>query len=314
MRNQFPVAEAHFKRAFSSSKTREDRAFILKFLGISQFMRGDKRQAANSFYQAFMNDQKTAIYQEEVLDPTVVDFYNTLKVKWTQTLAKRQQVREPAVPPLPSSRQADNQPTEDITSAESISATSRMERLRASQKPRTASRDRSKTRSSRDISWMHFMPFGIGQFYNEQYVLGTFYLGTQIFAGGLYMRRNSQVAEETSKKDRVLETEGIDQADKDEFSTLIDDRISLLEQEAGYAIMGFGLSWGVSILHGILSAPTITETVTYQRQKTLPPHLKLKNHETLDDWYVSHTPTRNYFHISPRSNGGWLLHFSIDIP
>jgi len=52
MRNQFPVAELQFRAAVKKAKTKEDRAFIQKFIGICQFMRGDKKSAANSFFEA----------------------------------------------------------------------------------------------------------------------------------------------------------------------------------------------------------------------------------------------------------------------
>lgn len=309
MRNQFPVAEAHFKRALTATKTREDRAFILKFLGISQYMRGDRKQAANTFYQAFMNDPRTSIYLEEVLDPSVVEFYNSLKTRWVQQAQARQKqleqqrstVRDQA-PPLPSSRQQMSQ--------EPGRTPDRRQQARTARHRQPSRADESRKKSSRDISWLHFMPFGAGQFYNGQYIWGGLYLGAQVFSVGLYLQRDQQIRTDTKSKNDFLDEPTGSEADQNQYLEDLDDRINLLEREAENALIGFGLSYGISILHGIISAPR-------QGEKSMgslsPTGLELAKHERLDHWYQSHPAPRSQLAIYPGSNGSWLVRMNLHL-
>src|SRR5690606_27133460 len=70
-----------FKQALQKKMAPGAKAKTLKLLGISQYMRGNKGGAANTFKAALKANPKTVISQNEVLDESVIGFFNGVKGK-----------------------------------------------------------------------------------------------------------------------------------------------------------------------------------------------------------------------------------------
>lgn len=317
MRNQFPLAEAHFRRALGTAKTPEDKAFILKFLGISQFMRGARRQAAMSFYQAYRADPKTSIYKEEVLDPSVVNFFNSLKNRWIQ------KQRQSSRPRATGKRQPRNAQSPNRRARTSAQRSKKPGKAKAPQQKAGAKSQEQEPQQQAEqqedrpssLSWWHFMPFGAGQFYNGQIWTGSFFAVSQLTAGVVYQVRQSEISDEQAENQSVLNS-SLPTAEKDSFIESNNEYITALEDDAQLALIGFGTAWATSIIHAILTAPSPKDmpdsegnTPTAQRLD-----LNLEPGETLDDIYRSPPSLGTQFSVMPQKNGGWVVSLKTPLP
>jgi hypothetical protein len=72
----FKAAEAELTAALGSRMSRGDQARTYKFLGICQFFQSNKSAAAQSFKRALALMPSLTIGKDEVLDPSVIPFFN----------------------------------------------------------------------------------------------------------------------------------------------------------------------------------------------------------------------------------------------
>lgn len=78
-RGQFKNAEASLSKALPKAKNPGEKSQILKYLGISQYMLGRKPDAGKSFHDALAANPKISISPDEVLDESVVQFFEHQK-------------------------------------------------------------------------------------------------------------------------------------------------------------------------------------------------------------------------------------------
>ncbi|MCX6128233.1 MAG: hypothetical protein NTX25_04115 [Proteobacteria bacterium] len=266
MRNQFPVAELQFRNALKKAKTKEDRAFILKFAGICQYMRGDKKAAATTFYEAIIADKNVAIDEEEVLDPSVVSFFNTIKSKHHAQAESNSPTKAPANQ-SPTVKATTPEPTL-ASKATSPSPAAQAQTPAQAQAPINAPPPRSKRKKkasgdglgkaeddSRNISWVHFLPFGAGQFYNNSPILGSGFAGLELYLLYNYSSLTKKINEERSQNNQVNADPGISSDAKNDFIVKNLEFISSLNDEKQISGVAFFSLWIGGAAEALINAP-----------------------------------------------------------
>ena len=249
MRNQFPIAETHFRRALQSAPTDEDKAFILKFLGISQFMRGDKRSSSETFKEAITLNQKTNIFQGEVLDTSIIPFFNAVKKSTLQAI-KNNEKRKP--------RASKKRLVED---SKNKKKRRRKKRRREREPSETAiAGDKKADKAPRTTSGfraVHLLPLGVGHFIEQSYVTGSFYGLSQLVAIGIAVGKANDIETEEAENSVIAKSPDYTQEQKREFITRNDAFIEALDNDRIVALGVFGLSYVASVLHGsFMEVPT----------------------------------------------------------
>jgi hypothetical protein len=260
MRNQFPVAELQFRAAAKKARSKEDRAFIMKFIGICQYMRGDKKSAANTFYEALGSDRNVTVDEEEVLDPSVVTFFNAIKNRWMNS-AEGRAATTPA--PAPAPKQA--APVAATPKPAPQEAAPAPRQTTPEPKPSHAVAEKGKKKKAKEssksedggriFSWMHFMPFGLGQFHNDSYILGSAFAAGQVFALYSYGSLDKQIADERAQNSQVANNPNILQAEKDSFLLANADYISGLTEDRNTAGTVFAALYIASVAEALIFAP-----------------------------------------------------------
>ena len=77
--SDFVGAEKLFKQALGKARSSSDRAYIHKMLGITQYMQGKAKTARESFEMAKKISPNIEIQSTEVLDESVIRFFNSIK-------------------------------------------------------------------------------------------------------------------------------------------------------------------------------------------------------------------------------------------
>jgi hypothetical protein len=294
MRNQFPVAELQFRSAAKKAKTKEDRGFIQKFIGICQYMRGDRKSAANSFLDALNSDRNVTLVEEEVLDPGVVSFFNTVRTRWQSSsdgmAANSQKPAAPAPKPNPAAalppapKQAPQQAapvTRSLAAGNKQTPPPTVEKA----KPRKI-KDTKQVNSHREISWIHFMPFGLGQFHNESYYLGSAMAIGQIYSIYRYNSLSRYIAGERDENSQVAGNPNILQAEKDQFLRANTDYIGGLTSDknlAGTALIALYIS---GVAQSLIFAPQYSRAENENGPETSKKKLGNSIHTA---WLPSHS-------------------------
>ena len=265
MRNQFPVAELQFRAALKKAKTKEDRAFILKFTGICQYMRGDKKAAAATFYEALGADKNVTVDEEEVLNPGVVSYFNLLRSKY-QPPAEAAVPAKPAVTPIPAAKAT----VQDIPlpQAPAVLPAPTAERAKKKKKPALIAPAAKGDDNSRSFSWLHFMPFGAGQFYNGEIVFGSALAAAEVFTLYHAFDLNSRISAENLQNTEVDANPGITREAKDAF--LLDNKnyIADLKREKNSSSAAFLALWTIGTIEALINAPKTHATEGSSTDKT----------------------------------------------
>ncbi len=247
MRNQFPVAEIEFREALKTAKTKEDRAFILKFIGICQFMRGDRKGATVSFYQAVQSDRSLSIDEEEVLDPSVVPFFQSIKshVPPEQATAPAPQATTSAQTPTaapPSSVPGSTAPGKVTTNKVTKKKLPKKETVEAESSSNTASG-----------SWLYLLPFGTGQFVNAQPWLGAGVAAGQTYALYRGFSLQKTLLQRSNLNTQVEQNDAYTPEQKAEFVVANNDYMEALRRDKNLAFASFFGLWIVSGVQAYLS-------------------------------------------------------------
>jgi len=133
------------------------------------------------------------------------------------------------------------------------------------------------------VSFAHFMPLGVGQFYNRDYLLGTLFLGTQLYAAGVIVQASQDIQQAEDNEKAAIRRAQIDPtvtqediiaftAAKQSFVKEKQDRLNLaLGAAAGTYVFG--------VLHALIMRPyVLPQTVSLQLQPTPNPGLQLQVH------------------------------------
>jgi hypothetical protein len=263
MRNQFPVAELQFRAAAKKARTKEDRAFIQKFIGICQYMRGDRKSAAASFLDSLGLDRNITIDEEEVLDPGVVTFFAAIKSRWLNSPEGRMASAPAPAPkaapvPAPAAMAQAPKPAAQATPPppKAPTADPRAATVAAEKRKKFKEKDSAKPEEGgRMISWMHFMPFGLGQFYNESYFLGSALAAGQVFALYQFTSLDQQIKDERAQSQQVADNPNILQAEKDQFLLDNESYIDGLTSDKSTAVSVFAALYISGVAQALIFAP-----------------------------------------------------------
>ncbi|MBC7532491.1 MAG: hypothetical protein H7318_13030 [Oligoflexus sp.] len=259
VRNQFPVAELQFKNALRKATVDEDKAVLLKYIGICQYMRGDKKNAQQSFAKALKSDSGITIESEDVLDPSVITFFSGIKARIGSELKKKQKaVQPPSVAfgsaPNPGKPQAQTQPQS------SFSETA---------KPKTKKKKTAKAKGSesimgladssivvddksRKISFMQFLPFGLPQVHNDKYFLAGGVAALQIFTLYSMIDADKTIKDHRGLNAIVVSKEGLTDEQREAFYSKNNRFITKVKGQKNMALAGFVTIWGLSIAESFL--------------------------------------------------------------
>lgn len=248
MRNQFPIAETHFRKALQTAPTGEDKAFILKFLGISQYMRGDKKSATLSFREAVTLNPKTAIFQGEVLDSTVIPFFNNVK---KSTLASVKAVKK--------------KPKISKKSKSKVASEKKKKKKRRKKKRKTNDDDiqisfdpveeKKPVAKKSGFRPLHLLPFGIGHFADSNYFWGSAYGVVQAVSLLTYFNKNTEIAAEEKENEEIQARDDLTDDNKREFIQQNNKFLTALDEDAQLSISLFGLTYLISLIHGMSVDP-----------------------------------------------------------
>lgn len=245
VRNQFPVAELQFKSALKKVSSDEERGIILKFIGICQFMRGDKKNAGNSFFQAVGFDRSLSIDTEEVLDPSVISFFNSIKSRVPPEPKRKPKPAVAETPPPPVKQAPPPQAAAPVKK--------KVKKKKKTDSAMAIHNDIGFEKRERKLSVMHFLPFGMPQFANDSMILGIGIAGLQGYA--IYSMFDA---------DKVIkDREGLNTLVRDKPDLTDDQRTTFYKENNAYvdelkkqknlAIAGFGALWVISVAEGIIN-------------------------------------------------------------
>lgn len=187
VRNQFPVAELQFKNALRKATVDEDKAVLLKYIGICQYMHGDKKNAQQSFSQALKSDASITIESEDVLDPSVITFFSGIKARLGPELKKKQKDKEKEkIAQSQAQSAALTKPQTPPQSNFSQSPKSKTKAKKAKVKGSESIMGLADSNivvddKSRKISVLQFLPLGLPQVHNDKYLLAGGFAALQLF-------------------------------------------------------------------------------------------------------------------------------------
>lgn len=90
--------EASLNKALKTNLSNKDKAQAYKYLGIVQYSKGRKDQASSNFRKSLAINPKMVIVASEVLDESVIPFFNSIKVSMPKTAARPNQVAKSTKP------------------------------------------------------------------------------------------------------------------------------------------------------------------------------------------------------------------------
>ncbi|MBC7661849.1 MAG: hypothetical protein H7249_19325 [Chitinophagaceae bacterium] len=275
VRNQFPVAELQFKSALKKAGADEEKSFILKFIGICQYMRGDKKNSGQSFMQALTLDRNVQIDSDEVLDPTVVSFFNNIKSHLGPDTRKREKSAQAAEVSPESSGIATSQPQKSSSknkvqpeasafstaTASGTQASAKNGGTLKKSKSRKKMRDESSlgldsnvqiSEKSRRLHFTQFLPFGFPQFHNDSYILGGGAAVLQVAALASVVSNNKTITDRQKLNTFVSTKPGLTDQQREDFYSANNKFIADVKQKKNLALFGFVAVWGASVAESIL--------------------------------------------------------------
>ncbi len=259
VKNQFPVAEFQFKSALKNAPADEEKAFILKFIGICQYMRGDKKSSQATFTQALQLDHNVQIDSEEVLDPGVVTFFNGIKAKVPQTKTDKKSVpaqQEEILPTPPNSDGTGNQLPPPKSSAPGQPLPS-FGTLGKQKKGKTA---KKAAPSSSGVSFTQFLPFGFPQYHNKSWSLGIGMTVLQLYSVYSFVDADKVIKDRTALNGVVASKPGLTDEQRNAFYADNNKFIKKVKNQKNMALASFGLLWGASIAESFLFHKTPAKT------------------------------------------------------
>ena len=217
--------QAYIKTDFSGAKEKLTEAVknesnpvkltkIHKLLGIVHYMLSDLNESARSFKLALSYNPNISVLQSEVLDETIITFFNRIKTLETTKIQEN---------PSPKKKRKKRfryvKKRRPLTTTEKIYAT---------------------------------LPFGVGQFMHRQYFFGALSGALQGGALGYYLFLGSQI--DSKKSDNAtFQASGAGDDVKSAVSAEINDQIKDLEARQLYSLVGFFSLWAVSSVDAYLT-------------------------------------------------------------
>lgn len=128
---------------------------------------------------------------------------------------------------------------------------------------------------NRASTLFYLLPFGSGQFVNDDWALGILLGGTQVLSFGYYLLKyqeevalandtNQVIDERTAYESTLTDSDEVDayHAETEEFHAARTQNLDALRTQGLIALSVSLAAWGVSIIEGFASAPSSTKLVT----------------------------------------------------
>jgi len=230
-RGDFKGAIDAFELALSARPgTVDEKVKLYKYLGISWYMLGEKRQAAKYFQTALRLQSELTILKEEVLDETVITLFEKIK---TRQKKRRNSIESdklilPEEPPIAKSKPVVSKLVEPQT----------------------------KPYRQEPSLWPRFLPLGLGLIHEGKYLAGSLFGVSQVTLLGLYYQ--STLDEQQLSSDATfLIQEAVDQGKSaEEIEGFRQQANSLIEEESKLQqtyLAGFAGLWIGSIIYAWIS-------------------------------------------------------------
>jgi hypothetical protein len=131
------------------------------------------------------------------------------------------------------------------------------------------------------VSVAHFLPLGIGQFYNRDYLLGTVFLGTQLYAGAVIVQANQDIQQAEDNEQAAIRRAQVDptvtQEDLLAFSQAKQAFVKDKQERLNLALGAAAGTYVFGVLHALVMRPYILPaTVSLQLQPTSKQGLQLQ--------------------------------------
>lgn len=290
LRNQLKLAEGYFTKALGASKTKSDTAYILKFIGITRYMGGNIQGAKEVLAQAYINDNSLMIYEEEVLDTSVITFYEDVKRRVKDILRQKQMRSNVAEKPSANSPK---------------NARQQMPKMGPKFTKKSPAQRPTKSDS---LGWKDFLPIGINHASREKYLPATLAASTQLVSLYLYYQYGEDIATETKENESAKQS-----LTGDELDTFLEKNsayIKSLENYQTISAIAFPIFWGASITYAILNANT-TLKAKQRRNRRRKPRFKISNIAP-NEWRKTQKTELNMGLVP--STKGPLVYLSMDLP
>jgi hypothetical protein len=133
------------------------------------------------------------------------------------------------------------------------------------------------------VSLAHFLPLGVGQFYNGDYLLGTLFLGTQLYAGAVIVQANQDIQQAENNEQAAIRRAQVDPTVSEEdllaFSQAKQAFVKDKEERLNLAIGAAAGTYVFGVLHALIMRPyVLPATVTMQLKPTVHEGLELHMH------------------------------------
>lgn len=269
IKSDFPTAKRSLVVALKTKQPAPQMARLLKLLGIVHYMMGNKKASAKSFQLAIKKDKNTAINSAEVLDESIIDFFEDQKTIVEDELIMQQMRRDEM---KYSSKKKKKYSSVSKKNKKKAYKKKRKTRHRAQKKsksykesfgfddfePKRKKRKKSKRgkKSKKgSISVWTFLPFGAGQFANDSMLMGTGFLISEAGLIASYFYHNSLANSAVSDSDAVENDTTISDEDKEAFYKSNDDYMNKNRQIANISMAGFFVMWGLGVVEAWLNVP-----------------------------------------------------------
>ncbi len=290
LRNQLKLAEGYFTKALGASKTKSDSAYILKFIGITRYMGGNIQGAKEVLAQGYIYDNSLMIYEEEVLDTSVITFYEDVRRR-VQDILRQKQMRS-NVAAKPSTNPSKNR---------------RQEMTKKS--PILTNKTPTKRQIQSDsLSWKDFLPMGINHASRKKYLPAALASSAQLVSLYLYYKYGEDIA--TEKKENESAKQSLTGEELDAFLEKNNAYIKSLENYQNISAISFPLLWGASIAYAILDTNT-TLKAKQRGKRRLPPRYRFSKIDPRQ-WRKHQAPELN-MGLFPSAKGP-LVYLSMDLP
>ncbi|WP_141735323.1 hypothetical protein [Oligoflexus tunisiensis] len=133
------------------------------------------------------------------------------------------------------------------------------------------------------VSFAHFMPLGAGQFYNGDFLLGTLFLGTQLYAVGVIVQATQDIQQAEDNELAAIRRAQVDptvsQEDLDAFSEAKRVFVKEKQERLNLALGAAAGTYVFGVLHALIMRPyVLPTTVTMQLQPAPEQGLQLQVH------------------------------------
>lgn len=289
LRNQLKLAEGYFTKALGASKTKSDSAYILKFIGITRYMSGNIQGAKEMFAQAYISDNSLMVYEEEVLDTSVITFYLDVR-RQVQAILRQKQMRS------------------KVSTRDQAPPPKGLIQPKPKTTPKYAKRSRSReTIKNSKLSWKDLLPLGVNHGYRKKYVPAALMATAQIASLYLFYQFDQDITKEKNENEKAKQSltgEALDGFIKENNSY-----IKTLETNQTISAIAFPLLWGASITYAILDSNATLRAKQRKNRRVKP---RYKYSKANPSWSENHKPKMN-LGLFPSAKGP-LVYLSMNLP